>query len=89
MAQSYAIEMNAILNLDAVKVLDTAYSANLSYNATREAWKTRIEYAFIGFVIACAIVVVGEILDNKIRTLREATIKEEIPVIGIIPDYKN
>ena len=86
MAQSYAIEMNAILNLDAVKVLDTAYTANLSYNATREAWKTRIEYAFVGFVLACIIVVASEIFDSKVRTLREATIGDKIPVIGIIPD---
>ncbi len=87
-AKSYALEMNAILNEDSIKVLDTAYEAELSYNAVFEAWKGRIKYALLGFVLACFIVVVCEVFDKKVRTLREATMRSELPVIGIIPDYK-
>lgn len=88
MAQSYAIEMNSILNSDSVKTLDNAYTYVKSTNATIEAWKDRAEVTAVGFVLACLLVVVCEIFDRKVRTIREASIRESIPVIGIIPDYK-
>lgn len=88
MAQSYAIEMNSILNSDSVKTLDNAYTYVKSTNATIEAWKDRIKVTAVGFVLACLLVVICEIFDRKIRTIREASIRESIPVIGIIPDYK-
>ncbi len=89
MAQSYAMEMQEILNSDSVKTLDNAYTYNLSTNASKEAWKNRILFAAFGFVLSCAVVVVCEIFDRKVRTVREATIRESIPVIGLIPDYKD
>ena len=88
MAQSYAIEMAEILNTDSVKTLDNAYTYNKSRNASVQAWKRRAEVMLAGFVFACAIVVVCEIFDRKVRTVREASIRESIPVIGLIPDYK-
>ncbi|MBQ8490536.1 MAG: hypothetical protein IJ535_12215 [Pseudobutyrivibrio sp.] len=88
MAQSYAIEMNSILNSDSVKTLDNAYTYVKSTNATVEAWKDRIMVTAVGFVLACLLVVICEIFDRKVRTIREASIRESIPVIGIIPDYK-
>ncbi len=88
MAQSYAIEMNSILNSDSVKTLDNAYTYVKSTNATIEAWKDRIKVTAVGFVLACLLVVICEIFDRKVRTIREASIRESIPVIGIIPDYK-
>ena len=88
MAQSYAIEMSDILNTDSVKTLDNAYTYNKSRNASVEAWKNRVKVMLVGFVLACAIVIICEIFDRKVRTVREASIRESIPVIGLIPDYK-
>ena len=89
MAQSYAVEMNEILNKESVKLLDNAYAYSKSYNANMEAWKMRIIFAAIGFIIGCLTVLTCEVFDTKIRTVREATIRGNIPVIGIIPDYKD
>jgi capsular polysaccharide biosynthesis protein len=88
MAQSYAIEMAGILNTDSVKTLDNAYTYTKSLDASSKAWKDRVRYALIGFVLACLIVLGCEIFDSKVRTVHEASIRENIPVIGIIPDYK-
>ncbi len=88
MAQSYAIEMEKILNTDSVKTLDNAYSYSKSVDASASAWKLRIVALLAGLVIACLIVIVCEIFDRKVRTIREASIKDNLPVIGIIPDYK-
>jgi capsular polysaccharide biosynthesis protein len=87
-AESYVIEMANILKSDAVKNLDNAATGNLSYNANREAWKNRLTIMLMGFAFACCIVVVSEIFDRKVRTIREASIREQLPVIGIIPDFK-
>ncbi|SCZ79692.1 Wzz/FepE/Etk N-terminal domain-containing protein [Pseudobutyrivibrio xylanivorans] len=88
MAQSYAIEMQDILNTDSVKTLDNAYTYNKSKDVTIEAWKNRIAAMLVGFILSSFIVVVCEIFDRKVRTVREASIRESIPVIGLIPDYK-
>ena len=88
MAQSYAIEMSDILNSDSVKTLDNAHTYSMSRNASKDAWKKRIMVMIAGFVFACLIVIACEIFDRKVRTVREASIRESIPVIGLIPDYK-
>ncbi len=88
-AESYTIEMANILKTDTVKILDTAGLGELSVNANSKAWKTRIKFTTSGFLLACIIVIAGELFGTKIRTIREATIKNQIPIIGIIPDYKD
>lgn len=88
MAQSYAIEMAEILNKDSVKTLDNAYTYYKTKNANLSAWRRRAITMALGFILACAVVVLCEIFDRKVRTVREASISENLPVIGIIPNYK-
>jgi capsular polysaccharide biosynthesis protein len=88
-ADSYVIEMANILKTDAVKNLDSAGLGYLSHNAKLEAWKDRIKFMLVGFAFACVLVVACEVFDRKVRTIREATIREQLPVIGVIPDYKD
>jgi capsular polysaccharide biosynthesis protein len=88
MAQSYAIEMSDILNTDSVKTLDNAHTFDKSLDASKQAWRKRISITFVGFVLACLIVIFCEIFDRRVCTVREATISGNIPVIGVIPDYK-
>ncbi len=88
-ADSYVIEMANILKTDAVKNLDSASLGELSYNASNEAWLDRIKFMLVGFAFACVFVVACEMFDRKVRTIREATIREQLPVIGVIPDYKD
>ena len=80
--------MESILSTDAVKTLDSAVTYNKTRDARLEAWKNRLSAAAIGIILACLVVVACEIFDSKVRTVREATIRDNIPVIGIIPDYK-
>ncbi|SEL73146.1 Capsular polysaccharide biosynthesis protein [Butyrivibrio sp. ob235] len=88
MAQAYMIEMNNILHNDSIKILDNAYSYYTAHNAFRAALKKRIQFMIIGFALACMLVVFSDIFDSKVRTVREATIRDNLPIIGIIPDYK-
>lgn len=88
MAQSYSIEMAEILNKDSVKTLDNAYTYYKTTNATLSAWEKRMAVMVVGLIFACTVVVLCEIFDKKVRTVREASIRENLPVIGIIPDYK-
>ncbi|WP_026522043.1 Wzz/FepE/Etk N-terminal domain-containing protein [Butyrivibrio sp. VCB2001] len=88
-AESYVIEMANILKTDAVKNLDSAEKGNLSFNARNNAIKKSLIIMIAGFVLSCLFVIACEILDKRIRTIREATIRNQIPIIGIIPDYKD
>lgn len=87
-AESYVIEMANILKSDAVKSLDSASEGQLTRNAMLSAWKDRIKMMLGGFFMSCILVVCCEVFDVKVRTIREATIRDELPVIGIIPEYK-
>ena len=88
MAQSYSIEMKEILNKNSVKMLDNAHNAKVSYYAVKQAWLIRIAAAFIGCILACGFIIAFEIFDSKVRTVRDASVRNTIPVLGIIPDYK-
>jgi capsular polysaccharide biosynthesis protein len=87
-AEAFSIEMASILKFDAIKKLDTASTGQRSFNAGVEAWKDRIKFMLLGFVLACLFVSGLEVFDNKVRTIRDASIGNQLPVIGIIPCYK-
>ncbi|MCR4792402.1 MAG: hypothetical protein K5871_06610 [Lachnospiraceae bacterium] len=87
MAQSFALEMAGILDKNSVKVLDNAYSAPKTFNAVLHAWTVRVVAAIIGCILACCIIVIFEIFDTKVRTVRDASVRDQIPVLGIIPDF--
>ncbi len=42
---------------------------------------------FLGFVLASAIVVLREVLDNRIKTADEITALFGLPVFGVVPDF--
>ncbi|SDB69139.1 Wzz/FepE/Etk N-terminal domain-containing protein [Butyrivibrio sp. INlla16] len=88
MAQAYTIEMANILRADSVKVLDNAYTYYMAHDANKSAWKKRIIAMMVGFALSSFGVILFEILDKNVRTVREATIGNSLPVIGIIPEYK-
>ena len=87
-AESYVIEMANILKTDSVKSLDRADQGTLSHNAKRQALKNMLKVMIAGFVLACLFVVVCEIFDTRVRSIREATIRNQLPIIGVIPDFK-
>lgn len=88
MAEAYVLEMKSILNDDSIKVLDNAYTFTKTVDGNLKAWELRFVSFLLGIVVGVFVVVLCEIFDKKVRTVREATLYEEIPVIGIIPDYK-
>lgn len=87
-AESYVIEMANILKYDSVKLLDSASAGEMTYNAQFQALVSRVQFLIAGLVLACVFVIIFEVFDSKVRTVREATIRNQLPVIGIIPDYK-
>ncbi len=49
--------------------------------------KAAIVGALIGFVLSCAIVVLKELLDNRIKSPEEITEIFKVPVFGVVPDF--
>lgn len=87
-AEAFVMEMENILGVDAVRLLDKPYAYETSFDATQYQWKVRILLFVFGGVFAAAIIVLGEIFDSKARTIRECTMGEQLPIIGVIPMTK-
>ncbi len=87
-AEAFVMEMETILGKDIVRMLDRPYDYEISFDATQNQGKIRIIAFLFGGVFAAMIIVLGEIFDSKARTIRECTLGEELPVIGVIPMTK-
>ena len=88
-AEAFSIEMENILGTDAVRILDKPYSYKVSFDATQHQWLTWIGSLVAGFLLGAVVIVLGEIFDSKTRTIRECTMRDELPIIGVIPRYKD
>lgn len=87
-AEAFVMEMENILGTDIVRLLDKPYAYTVAFDATQNQWKIRIIAFLFGGVFAAAIIVLGEIFDSKARTIRECTMGEQLPIIGVIPMTK-
>lgn len=87
-AEAFVMEMENILGKDIVRLLDKPYSYKITFDATQNQWMTRIMAFLFGGVFAAAIIIFGEIFDSKARTIRECSMGEELPIIGVIPMTK-
>ena len=88
-SDAFTIEMENILGSDAVKPLDKPFNYKVSFDATQNQWKIRMMMFIFGAVVAAVIVVLGEIFNSNTCTIRECTLHDELPIIGVIPDYKD
>ena len=87
-AEAFVMEMENITGTDAVRMLDKPHAYQVAYDATQHQWLIRILVFLLGGVFAAGIVVLAELFDSKARTIRECTMKDELPVIGVIPVTK-
>lgn len=87
-AEAFVMEMENILGMDSVQILDEAYDYEVASNGSHERWKIRIVFTALGLILSCCVIVFFEIFDVYIRTIREGSIRGELPVIGVIPEIK-
>lgn len=88
-AEAFIIEMQNLLGTDDVQLLDKPYNYFVAYDATQNQWKIRIIAVLAGAVISMAMIVVTEIFDTKTRSIRECSLREELPIIGVIPECRD
>ena len=87
-AEAFVMEMENITGTDAVRMLDKPHAYKMTFDATQHQWMIRMVAFLFGAVFAAAIIVFTEVFDAKARTIRECTMKDELPVIGVIPVTK-
>lgn len=87
-AEAFVLEMEDIIGTDSVQILDEAYDYKVASYGNIERWKIRIMAMAFGFVMTCCMIIFFEIFDVYTRTVREASIRGQLPVIGVIPEYK-
>ena len=87
-AEAFVMEMENITGTDAVRMLDKPHAYKMTFDATQRQWLIRIVAFLFGGVFAAVIIVFAELFDSKARTIRECTMRDELPVIGVIPVTK-
>lgn len=87
-AEAFVMEMENIIGTDAVRMLDKPYAYEVTFDATQRQWLIRIVAFLFGAVFAAVIIVFAELFDTKARTIRECTMRDQLPVIGVIPMTK-
>ena len=87
-AEAFVMEMENIIGTASVQILDEAYDYEVASYGNAERWKTRVLATAFGFIISCCMIVFFEIFDGYIRTIREGSIRGELPIIGVIPEFK-
>lgn len=87
-AEAFVMEMENIIGTSSVQILDEAYNYEVASYGNIERGKIRFLAMAFGFILSCCMIVFFEIFDGYIRTIREGSIRGELPVIGVIPEFK-
>lgn len=87
-ADAFVIEVKNITGSDSVQILDTAVEAYQYMDGGTSTTMKRLMYAGIGFVLPCIIIVLIEILSTRLYAVNDASLNDELEIIGIIPIYE-
>ena len=88
-AEAFVLEVANLTGKDDIQVLDQAYDAKISYNATSARIKTIILLTILGFIIVCTYIILRKIFSLKMYTSKDATAFGKLDIIGVIPDFKS
>lgn len=87
-AEAFIMEMENVVGSGLIKSLDSAYTYEQISSGFVECWKLRIIITFGGVALMALMIVVLEIFNSKANTVRECSLNNGLPVIGVIPEYK-
>lgn len=87
MAEAYSLEMTNITGNSSVRLLDSAQSAAVIYEAEKQSVIYMCLGAFLGMFIAFAWIVIKEIFVVNLNTVNDATLFGKLEIIGVIPDF--
>lgn len=88
-ASTFVIEMNTITGSEEIKMLDKAYTyQKFTYSSNSIKIKRFITVAFV-LILLCGGVIIYEIFTRKIKGISECTLDGELPILGIVPIYKD
>lgn len=88
-ADAFVMEVCSILgNNDAVQNLDRAHKYVLVSNAMSKCWQKRFIFLAVGFGLSVCMIVALEIFNATTKTVREGSLYGNLPIIGVIPQYK-
>lgn len=87
-AEAFVLEVANLTGQNDIQMLDKSQSAKVCYNASSTRITTIFLSAFMGFFLACFLIVVREILSTKMNTPKDATLFGTLDIIGVIPDFK-
>ncbi len=87
-ANAYVMEVTSITNSDSVQVLDEAYTCEITYNALKQQLIYIGIFTVLGILFGCAVIVLIEIFSQKITSLKQGSLYNQLDIIGVIPEQE-
>jgi capsular polysaccharide biosynthesis protein len=87
-ADAFIIEVKNIMGSDNVQLLDSAVDSSPYSNGGMSNTMKRLLYGGIGFILPCIVIALREILSTKLYSVNDASLNDELDIIGIIPVYE-
>ena len=85
-ADEFLAELRAVTGLENMNILDYATSAMQTSSGRTQQVQTRLLAILIGVFLSTALIVLVEIYTSKVITLEDASLNNEVLILGVIPD---
>ena len=85
-ADEFLAELRAVTGLENMNILDYATSAMQTSSGRTQQVQTRLLAVLIGVFLSTALIVLVEIYTSKVITLEDASLNNEVLILGVIPD---
>lgn len=84
-AQAFVIEIQSIVESDKIQILDKANGSEISVRGIDSMIKTVVIFGLAGICLCIAIIILGVLLSNKIKTVEQCLDEDEGEILGMIP----
>ena len=85
-ADEFLAELRAVTGLENMNILDYATSAMQTSSGRTQQVQTRLLAILIGVFLSTALIVLVELYTSKVITLEDASLNNEVLILGVIPD---
>jgi capsular polysaccharide biosynthesis protein len=88
-ASSFVSEISAITGQNTVRVLDVAVGYSIVQSGRTVVWMTRMVLTALAVMVTCGVILLRDILSQRIHSIESASLDGELKILGVIPNFDN
>lgn len=86
-ADAFVLEVNSLSNAESTRVLDYAYTTEISYDAQQTQLLVILISIIAGIFLGCFVILYRIIFSSKVVSVNEASLHSRLEVVGVIPKF--